>query len=151
MLCVQPKVYGEEGTNSWYVTYEGSTTATYIQSISNTADNMEGRDTHMDMSFIAIPVLNADMEGYVLTLTYNNASKQDSSTEPDYTYTFNLKDYTPKGWVNGHKVKYVLTIDNSIHLTGKIVDYQDADYIEAVLIPDIVGDSDNSGTSKTNE
>ena len=32
--------------------------------------------------------------------------------------------------VNGHKVKYVLTIDNSIHLTGKILDYEDVDYIQ---------------------
>ena len=138
MLCVQPKLYGEDGTNTWYITFEGTTTATYTQTISNSiSDNLEGHDTKLDMSFMAVPVLNAEMNGYVLTLEYNNASNTGTSTTKDYTYTFNLKDYSPKGWVNGHKVKYVLTIDNSIHLKGSIVDYQDVDYIEAVLVPEI--------------
>lgn len=138
MLCVQPKFYGEDGSNTWYITFEGNTTATYTQSISNSADdNLEGHDTKLDMSFMAVPVLNAEMSGYVLTLEYNNASTTATSAEKDYTYNFNLKDYSPKGWVNGHKVKYVLTIDNSIHLKGSIVDYQDVDYIEAVVVPEI--------------
>lgn len=140
MLCMQPKFYGEEGTNTWYITFEGNTTATYTQSISNSiVDNLQGHDTKLDMSFMAVPVLNADMNGYVLTLEYNNASTSTTSETKDYTYTFNLKDYSPKGWVNGHKVKYVLTIDNSIHLKANIVDYQDVDYIEGVLVPEIPG------------
>ena len=137
MLCVQPKLYGEEGTNSWYITFVGTTTATYTQSITNTIVNLEGSDTKLDMSFMAVPVLNSDMNGYALTLEYNNASTAGNSASKDYSYTFNLKDYSPKGWVNGHKVKYVLTIDNSIHLKGNVVDYKDVDYIEAVLVPEI--------------
>ena len=137
MLCQQPKVYGEEGTNIWYITFEDATTAKYSESIFNTTVNKEGNDTNLDMSFIAVPVLNSEMKDYVLTLEYNNASKTGSSTPKDYTYTFYLKDFSPNGWVNGHKVKYVLTIDNSIHLKGTVVDYQDVDYIESVLIPDI--------------
>lgn len=139
MLCVQPKLQGEEGTNSWYITFEDATAATYTKAIENQDlySNLEGKDTDLNMSFIAIPVNNAGMKDLVLTLTYNNASKLDPSTPKDYVYTFNLKDFTPKGWVNGHKVKYTLTIDNSIHLTGSIVDYQDEDYIEAVIVPDV--------------
>ena len=139
MLCVQPKLQGEEGTNSWYITFEDATAATYTKAIAvqDLYSNLEGNDTDLNMSFIAIPVNNAGMDDLVLTLTYNNASKPAPSTPKDYVYTFKLKDFTPKGWVNGHKVKYTLTIDNSIHLTGSIVDYQDADYIEAVIVPDV--------------
>lgn len=139
MLCVQPKLQREEGTNSWYITFENATAATYTKAIADQDlySNLEGNDTDLNMSFIAIPVNNAGMDDLVLTLTYNNAAKTGPSTPKDYVYTFNLKDFTPKGWVNGHKVKYTLTIDNSIHLTGSIVDYQDADYIEAVIVPDV--------------
>lgn len=139
MLCVQPKLYGVEGANSWYITFENATAATY-KSIIEDQDlysNLEGSDSDLNMSFMAIPVNNAGMEDLVLTLTYNNAAKTDVSTPKDYVYTFNLKDYTPQGWLSGHKVKYVLTIDNSIHLTGKVVDYQDMEYIESVILPNI--------------
>ena len=138
MLCLQPKQYGEEGSHTWYVTHDAAaTTATYTAgSIDNTADNLEGAQNGIspDMSFIAVPVTQDEMEDYVLTLRYHG-----NLSNTEYTYEFPLKDYSPKGWINGHKVKYVLTIDNSIHLTGKILDYEDVDYIEAVIVPDIPG------------
>ena len=56
-----------------------------------------------------------------------------------YRYEFALKAFTPNGWVSGHRVRYVLTVDNSIHLSGSVVDYQDVDYLEGVLLPDIPG------------
>lgn len=133
MLCVQPKLDGEEGTNTWQVTFDDYVgAATYTKSISNTKeDNLSGTNAVApDMSFIAVPVTNEQMGAYVLTLQYKG-----TKTDTDYTYTFNLKDFSPKGWVNGHKVRYILTIDNSIHLAGSIVDYEDVDYIEAVIVP----------------
>ena len=142
MLCLQPKAYGEEGTNTWHVTFDNNTsTADYTKSIDNSESNREGYAdaTENDMSFMALPVTNSEMTGYELILEYNNHSKTEPLTPKDYRYTFALKDYSPNGWVNGHKVKYVLTIDNSIHLKGTVVDYQDVDYIEAVLVPDIPG------------
>lgn len=133
MLCVQPKLDGEEGTNTWQVTFDDyADAATYTKSISNTKeDNLSGTNAVApDMSFIAVPVTNEQMGDYELTLSYHG-----TITETDYEYTFNLKDFSPKGWVNGHKVRYILTIDNSIHLAGSIVDYEDVDYIEAVIVP----------------
>ena len=141
MLCLQPKAYGEEGTNTWHITFDANAgTASYMTPVDNSIANIEGNDPGInDMSFMAVPVTNAEMDGYVLTLEYNNASKTTPSASMDYTYSFNLKDFSPKGWVNAHKVKYLLTIDNSIHLEGSVVDYQDVDYIESVLVPDIPG------------
>lgn len=138
MLCLQPKQYGEEGSHTWYITHDAATThATYTAgSIENTANNLEGAQNGIspDMSFIAVPVTQDEMQDYVLTLTYHG-----NLSNTEYTYDFLLKDYSPHGWINGHKVKYILTIDNSIHLTGKILDYEDVDYIEAVIVPDIPG------------
>ena len=134
MLCVQPKFDGEEGTNTWQVTW-GDGNAAYTKSgIDITVSNRVGTNSVApDMSFIAIPVTNAEMAGadnYKLTLSYHGVKSGNN-----YEYTFPLKDFSPKGWVNGHKVRYVLTIDNSVHLTGSIVDYEDVDYIEAVIVP----------------
>lgn len=132
MLCLQPKQDGEEGTNTWHVTFtENLSAASYtVNSVNSTDLNRTGNENGIapDMSFIAIPVMNEEMDGYTLTLTYYIESQQ-------YVYSFDLKKFTPDGWVNGHKVRYVLTIDNSIHLTGKIVDFEDVDYIEAVVMP----------------
>lgn len=132
MLCLQPKQDGEEGTNTWHVTFtENLSTASYtVESVNITELNKSGNENGIapDMSFIAIPVMNEEMDGYTLTLTYYIESQE-------YVYLFDLKKFTPDGWVNGHKVRYVLTIDNSIHLTGKIVDFEDVDYIEAVVMP----------------
>lgn len=132
MLCLQPKQDGEEGTNTWHVTFtENLSTASYtVDSVNDTQLNQTGNENGIapDMSFIAIPVMNEEMDGYTLTLTYFIESQP-------YVYSFDLKKFTPDGWVNGHKVRYVLTIDNSIHLTGKIVDFEDVDYIEAVVMP----------------
>ena len=132
MLCLQPKQDGEEGTNTWHVTFtENLSTASYtVNSVNSTDLNRTGNENGIapDMSFIAIPVMNEEMDGYTLTLTYHIESQP-------YVYSFDLKKFTPDGWVNGHKVRYVLTIDNSIHLTGKIVDFEDVDYIEAVVMP----------------
>lgn len=141
MLCPQPKQYGDAGTNIWYVTFiknsgaeEVGTSAYTKANIDNTATNREGGSTPNDMSFMAIPVTNTEMTSYELLLRYHGLL-----SGSDYEYSFDLKKFSPDGWVSGHKVKYVLTIDNSIHLSGSIVDYEDVDYIEAVIVPNIPG------------
>lgn len=135
MLCLEPKVYGEEGTNLWYITFnDQQSLATYTVNVTDPENNIEGSNDNVtsNMSFIAIPVTNSEMGDYILTLEYKG-----KSSNTLYQYTFALKDFSPAGWVNGHKVKYVLTIDNSIHLKGTITDYEDVDYIEGVIVPDI--------------
>ena len=138
MLCLQPKLYGEQGSHTWYISFDDSESrAIYTSSnIDNSINNLEGTENGIspDMSFIAVPVTNDEMEDYILTLKYKG-----NLSNTDYKYEFPLKDFSPLGWLNGHKVKYVLTIDNSIHLTGKILDYEDVDYIEAVIVPDVPG------------
>ena len=122
---------GVSGPNPWQVTL-GDGLATYTKNdIDFTVNNREDINAVApDMSFIAVPVTTAQMSDYKLTLSYHGVSSGN-----DYNYEFDLKDASPQGWVSGHKVRYILTIDNSIHLAGSIVDYEDVDYIEAVIVP----------------
>lgn len=147
MLCQQPKLYGEDGTNTWYITFDesiGAAAYSYSMPDDQAQDNLEGSDANNnpDMSFMAIPVKNDEMDGYVLTLEYNSNPKTGSTGSKDFIYTFDLKAFSPKGWLSGHKIKYVLTIDNSIHLKASVVDYEDVEYFEAVILPDIKPDND---------
>ena len=132
MLCVQPKLDGEEGSNTWQVTLDEAYRASYEKEISaEKSDNMVGENSLApDMAFMAVPVTEAQMTGYDLVLKYEGVVSGNK-----YEYTFDLAEFSPKGWVSGHKIRYVLTIDNSISLTGSVVDYEDVDYIEAVIVP----------------
>ena len=140
MLCLQPKMDVDSGSNSWIVTLDqNAPDATYtvndvVCSEVNLADG-EGLIS-TDMSFLAVPVANVDMDAYKLSLSYYDIQAP-LTGDPTYEYEFKLKDFSPKGWVSGHKVRYVLTIDDSIHLSGSIVDYVDVDYLEGVMLPDI--------------
>lgn len=140
MLCVQPKLDGEEGTNTWQVTLDETYKASYEKGISaEKSQNMVGENSLApDMEFMAVPVTNAQMTGYKLVLKYDGVVSKNQ-----YEYTFDLAEFTPKGWVSGHKIRYVLTIDNSISLTGSVVDYEDVDYIEAVIVPSQPADNQN--------
>ena len=140
MLCLQPKFDTDPGSNSWLVTMNnGLSRASYkVTDIACSEDNL-GEGTNListDMSFIAVPVTKSEMDGYKLVLTYYN-DDDDISGDPTYRYEFALRDFSSNGWMSGHRVKYILTVDNSIHLTGSIVDYQDVDYMEGVMLPDI--------------
>ena len=141
MLCIQPKFDTEPGSNTWSVNLNSSLSpASYKVNniVCSDANLAEGENLiSTDMSFIAVPVTRTEMDGYKLVLTYYN-SGDDISDDPTYKYEFLLKDFTPNGWMSGHRVRYVLTVDNSIHLASSIVDYQDVDYMEGVMLPDIL-------------
>ena len=140
MLCLQPKFDTDPGSNTWLVTMnEGLSRASYKVTDIACAENNLGEGANListDMSFIAVPVSRSEMDGYKLVLTYYN-NGDDTSGNPTYRYEFALKDYSSNGWMSGHRVRYVLTVDNSIHLMGSIVDYQDVDYMDGVMLPDI--------------
>ena len=142
MLCLQPKLDTESGSNTWMVSLDESLSrASYSVTdvVCSAANLAEGENLiSTDMSFLAVPVTKAEMDGYRLILHYYN-NDDDLSNAPTYRYEFALKDFSPYGWMSGHRVRYVLTVDNSIHLAGSIVGYQDVDYMEGVLLPDIPG------------
>lgn len=140
MLCLQPKLDNEKGTNSWIVNLmdpKATYTATDIVCSESNLTEGEGLISP-DISFLAVPVNNSQMDGYKLTLNYYD--EQASLTgDPTYEYEFDLKNFSPDGWMSGHRIRYVLKIDNSIHLSGYIVDFEDVDYLEGVMLPDIPG------------
>ena len=140
MLCLQPKLDIESGTNSWIVNLKNlKATYTVTDIVCSEANLAEGEGViSPDMSFLAVPVTNSEMAGYGLMLSYYDIDAP-LTGDPTYEYEFDLKDFSPKGWMSGHRVRYVLTIDDSIHLTSQIVDFEDVDYMEGVMLPDIAG------------
>ena len=145
LVCLTPKQYGAAGTNSWERELDASRSCTYkVTGITTGEDNKDestATPKDPDMSFMAIPVDKAEMSAYKLKVTYTSSASGQST---QYEKEFNLADFTPKGWVSGHRVKYVLTVDNSIHLTGTILDFEEVDYIEGTILPDIIEGTGNS-------
>lgn len=129
MSCT-PKLYSAQGGNLWMVSNVAETVATYTkEELVSRSDS--DKDVIMTdfMSFMAIPMTSGQMSGYELTLSYKVESEV-------FERTFPLKDVTD-GWKNGHCVRYVVTVDNSIHLTGTITDFVETDYIEGTVLPDL--------------
>ena len=115
----------------------GAITFSVLPKSANLSDNLA-------MEFIAIPVDNPDMESrlyvdYDVTITHTDDNSESIIHIENY---FNLKDYTPLGWMSNHKVKYELEIDTGISLTGRIVDWIAVDYIEGIVLPEISDDED---------
>lgn len=137
MACT-PKKYDVAGTNLWSVSNIGNTTATYTYSRTVSADADDDVEIPEFMSFMAIPVISNQMSGYSLTLTYE-IYKRDGEVKnivSTYSREFPLQGVTV-GWYNGHHVRYSVTVDNSIHLSGSILDFIETDYIEGAVLPDL--------------
>lgn len=123
----------------------GTADATYSNDnfsvVARTADMVANRA----MSFIAVPVDQQDMEA---ELNIRYTVKVNSENPVEFSASFNLADYTPKGWMSNRKIKYELEIDTGINLTGTITDWVNVDYIEGIVLPEInTGSGSGSGTN----
>lgn len=131
------KKAGEVGSNLWAVSYASGdgTVNDYSHPVVLNVGN-EGPV----MEFIAFPV--SSTFPYTLVVAYEISENRGTEQTPQWALiassrtTFTLRNFTPKGWLSGHKVRYSLHIDNGIELTGKITDWVEGDYIEGVIFPD---------------
>mgnify|MGYP003291597545 CR=1 FL=1 len=139
------KKAGENGSNVWTVVYaegDGSTTNyNWVHSSSSKQLDIKDSGEMKVMEFITFPV-NASFSS-TLSVAYSIYENTGTDETPVWgdaiassSSTFVLRNFTPKGWQSGHKVRYSLHIDNGIELTGKITDWIEVDYIEGVIITD---------------
>lgn len=134
------KKAGEAGSNLWTVSYaSGDGTVNDYNLVADPEDpvvlNVDNEEPVME--FIAFPV--SSTFPYTLDVAYRISDTEQTpqgAVIASSATTFTLRNFTPKGWLSGHKVRYSLHIDNGIELTGKITDWVEGDYIEGVIFPD---------------
>ena len=88
------------------------------------------------MEFLALPA--SHNMPYSLTVKYDVIEKEDDKIVERSSFApapFILRNYTTDGWRSGHRVKYNLSIDNGINLSGNIADWVEMEYIEGVILP----------------
>lgn len=121
--------------NSWFVTPDENSKATYTFSPSSPLEIYTESDDRFDvkyrqMRFLTIPQTLID--GATLSISYTVVENE---TTASYHSDFTLSDYTPKAWYRGHKIRYFIGIDTSIKLEGFIEPWKSVDYIETTLLP----------------
>ena len=121
--------------NSWIVTPDENSKATYTFSPSSPLEIYTESDDRFDvkyrqMRFLTIPQTLID--GATLSISY---TVDENGTLAYYQSDFTLSDYTPIAWYRGHKIRYFIGIDTSIKLEGFIEPWKSVDYIETTLLP----------------
>lgn len=65
-----------------------------------------------------------------------NYTVTENGRDIEYNADFYLDRFRPDTWTRGHKIRYYITVDTSIGLTGTVVPWEDIDFIEGTLLPD---------------
>ena len=129
--------------NSWSVT-TGSLRTTYSVSDVVVKQLPAGQDfdystDYRVMYFLTVPQAThveetgKDFDIY-LNMTYT--VKESETSEPEYTVKLPLNNYRPAMWEMGHKIRYYVSIDTSVELTGTVSAWKTVDFIEGTLLPD---------------
>lgn len=129
--------------NSWSVT-TGSSRTTYSVSDVVVKQFPAGQDFDYNTDYRVMYFLTVPQETHVeepgnvydicLNMTYT-VKESDTST-PVYTVELPLNNYRPAMWEMGHKIRYYVSIDTSVELTGTVSAWKTVDFIEGTLLPD---------------
>lgn len=129
--------------NSWSVT-PGSSRTSYSVSDVVVKQFSAGQDFDYNTDYRVMYFLTVPQETHVeepgnvydicLNMTYT-VKESDTST-PEYTVKLPLNNYRPAMWEMGHKIRYYVSIDTSVELTGTVSAWKTVDFIEGTLLPD---------------
>lgn len=145
LTCTHHAVAGTQDENVWSVEYDKTYITDYSLPLDRTDSdgrnyallNVAGTDGPIKvMEFLALPA--SHNMPYSLTVKYDVIEKKDNLIVERSSFApapFILRNYTTDGWRSGHRVKYNLSIDNGINLSGNIADWVEMEYIEGVILP----------------
>lgn len=129
--------------NSWSVR-TGSSRTSYSVSDVVVKQFPAGQDFDYSTDYRVMYFLTVPQETHVeepgnvydifLNMTYT-VKESDTST-PEYTVKLPLNNYRPAMWEMGHKIRYYVSIDTSVELTGTVSAWKTVDFIEGTLLPD---------------
>ena len=139
LKCTTHSIVNEGTPNVWEITLTGNGTTKYTwepDSAIAIGDTREG--TAAKMKILCIPQqLTANTK---LTIEYEVNEKLTSDGANNWvphTETFQLYKYNPMNYQSGHRIVYTATIDSGVNIEGTIAQWNDVDYIEGTILPEI--------------
>lgn len=139
LKCTTHSVVNEDAPNVWEITLTGNGTTKYTLQPNPAIEIGDTREeTLAKMKILCIPQqLTANTK---LTIKYkvNEKITTDSADNwVSHTETFQLFKYNPMNYQSGHRIIYTATIDSGVNLQGAIAEWNDVDYIEGTILPEI--------------
>ena len=139
MKCTAQAVANSGSKNVWEVSPSGSNNVVYTYEpttpviIGDERENTEAR-----MAIMCLPQqLTANTK---LTIEYE-VNEKISPESPDnfvlHKEEFQLYNYQPVNYQSGHRIVYTATVDSGVNLEGVVSEWQDVDYIEGTVLPEI--------------
>ena len=139
LKCTTHAIVNEGVPNVWEITLTGNGTTKYTLEPNPAIEIGDTReDTAAKMKILCIPQqLTANTK---LTIDYKVNEKLTSDSADNWvshTETFQLFKYNPMNYQSGHRIIYTATIDSGVNLQGAIAEWNDVDYIEGTILPEI--------------
>ena len=139
LKCTTHAIVNEGVPNVWEITLTGNGTTKYTLEPNPAIEIGDTReDTAAKMKILCIPPqLTANTK---LTIDYKVNEKLTSDSADNWvshTETFQLFKYNPMNYQSGHRIIYTATIDSGVNLQGAIAEWNDVDYIEGTILPEI--------------
>jgi len=139
MKCTAQAVANSGNKNVWEVSPSGNNNVVYTYepttpvAIGDERDNTEAR-----MAIMCLPQqLTANTR---LTIEYEVNEKVTPESPDNFVLhkeEFQLYNYQPVNYQSGHRIVYTATVDSGVNLEGVVSEWQDVDYIEGTVLPEI--------------
>ncbi len=139
MKCTAQAVANSGSKNVWEVSPSGSNNVVYTyEPTTAVIIGDERNNTEAKMEIMCLPQqLTANTK---LTIEYE-VNEKISPESPDnfvlHKEEFQLYNYQPVNYQSGHRIVYTATVDSGVNLEGVVSEWQDVDYIEGTVLPEI--------------
>lgn len=148
LKCTTHARANEEKSNVWEVSFPTTSNGNTKYTIQSEAgieigDTREG--TAAKMKIMCIPQqLTANTKLTVEYVVNEKMTTDGADRWVPHTETFKLFEYDPVSYEPGHRIVYTATIDSGVNLQGVIAKWNDVDYIEGTILPEIPTGDENS-------
>ena len=139
MKCTAQAVANSGNKNVWEVSPSGSNDVVYTFEPATPIEIGDNRNnTEARMTIMCIPQqLTANTK---LTIEYEVNEKVTPESPDNFVLhkeEFQLYNYQPVNYQSGHRIVYTATVDSGVNLEGVVSEWQDVDYIEGTVLPEI--------------
>lgn len=139
MKCTAQAVAHSGSKNVWEVSPSGSADVVYTyEPATPVVIGDERENTEARMAIMCLPQqITANTK---LTVEYEVNEKVTPESPDNFVLhkeEFQLYNYQPVYYRSGHRIIYTATVDSGVNLEGVVAEWQDVDYIEGTVLPEI--------------